>query len=82
MVRKDGKVAKGGLRRLLTISQAAEFLNIHPNTLRSWTNTGALKSYRLGTRGDRRFAVEDLASFLEEHRVGSSNGVPARGSFS
>ena len=46
--------------RLLTITQAAQFLNLHPNTLRNWSNKGMIRTYRLDPRGDRRFARDDL----------------------
>jgi excisionase family DNA binding protein len=49
---------------LLTTSDVARLLNIHINTVRRWSNEGRLKAYRLGSRGDRRFQREDIASFL------------------
>lgn len=51
---------------MLTISEVAQLLNVHINTVRRWSNQGALKSYRIGSRGDRRFRQEDIASFLIE----------------
>jgi len=49
---------------MLTISEVAHLLNVHINTVRRWSNQGALKSYRIGSRGDRRFRQEDIDSFL------------------
>ena len=49
---------------MLTTSDVARILNIHINTVRRWSNQGRLKSYRIGSRGDRRFRREDIASFL------------------
>ena len=49
---------------LLTTSDVARLLNIHINTVRRWSNEGRLRAYRLGSRGDRRFQREDIASFL------------------
>ena len=49
---------------MLTISEVAHLLNVHINTVRRWSNQGALKSYRIGSRGDRRFRQEDIESFL------------------
>jgi excisionase family DNA binding protein len=46
--------------RLLTIRQASRLLNVHPNTIRRWSDEGIIKSYRIGPRGDRRFRLEDV----------------------
>ena len=51
---------------MLTISEVAHLLNVHINTVRRWSNQGILKAYRIGSRGDRRFRQEDIASFLSE----------------
>ena len=69
MVRTNNNGKSRSLQGLLTTSQAADYFNIHPNTLRSWTNKGLIRSYRLGSRGDRRFAIADLRSFLDDHRI-------------
>jgi excisionase family DNA binding protein len=49
---------------MLTVSDAARLLNVHVNTVRRWSNQGVLKAYRIGSRNDRRFHEEDIASFL------------------
>lgn len=49
---------------MLTISEVAMMLNVHINTVRRWSNQGLLQSYRIGSRGDRRFRKEDIVSFL------------------
>ena len=51
---------------MLTIGEVAHLLNVHINTVRRWSNQGILKSYRIGSRGDRRFRQEDIDSFLIE----------------
>ncbi len=51
---------------MLTTSDVARLLNIHINTVRRWSNQGRLKSYRIGSRGDRRFQREDITSFLSQ----------------
>ena len=51
---------------MLTISEVAQLLNVHINTVRRWTNQGILRSYRIGSRGDRRFRQEDITNFLVE----------------
>ena len=51
---------------MLTPSEVASILSVNINTVRRWTNRGLLKAYRIGTRGDRRFREEDIASFISE----------------
>jgi len=50
--------------RYLTIAQAAEFLNVSKTSLRRWTNKGALQCYRIGSRNERRFLIDDLMAFM------------------
>ena len=45
---------------MLTTSEVARILNVHINTVRRWSNQGTLKSYRIGSRGDRRFRKDDV----------------------
>ena len=52
------------LAPMLTIEQVAILLNVHANTVRRWCNQGALKTYRIGLRGDRRFLRQDVTDFL------------------
>lgn len=54
---------------LLTVSEAAEFLHVHANTLRRWSDIGLLVAYRISSRGDRRFFKEDLVRFLSEYNA-------------
>jgi len=49
---------------MLTTSEVARILNVHINTVRRWSKQGILKSYRIGSRGDRRFKKEDIDSFF------------------
>lgn len=49
---------------LLTLKQASELLNAHPNTLRKWDNDGILKAVRFGPRKDRRYKKQDIEDFL------------------
>jgi excisionase family DNA binding protein len=49
---------------MLTTSEVARILNVHINTVRRWSNQGSLKSYRIGSRGDRRFRKGDVDAFF------------------
>lgn len=50
---------------VLTVREVAHLLNIHVNTVRRWSDTGILKSYRIGPRGDRRFRRDDIIVVLQ-----------------
>ena len=54
---------------MLTTSEVARLLNVHINTIRRWSDTGLIKTYRIGTRGDRRFMREDIDLFLADAHV-------------
>ncbi len=60
---------------MLTTTDVAQLLGLHPNTVRRWSNKGVLKSFRIGARGDRRFWREDIDGFLKEaESSGMRNG--------
>jgi excisionase family DNA binding protein len=54
-----------GRRRDLAPREAAEFLGVHTNTLRRWSDMGLLESHRIGNRGHRRFRYKDLVAYLD-----------------
>lgn len=59
---------KAKLPKLLRIKEAAEILNVHPETLRRWDEKGRLKAIRIGTRrrvGDRRYDPKDIEAILK-----------------
>ncbi len=61
------RVAKAnGPQALLSTAQAARVLNLHMNTIRRWSDTGKLPSYRIGSRGDRRFKWKDIQRLLRD----------------
>jgi len=51
---------------MLTVREVAKLLHIHVNTVRRWSDQGIIKSYRITSRGDRRFKREDITVFLAE----------------
>ncbi len=63
------------LAKLLTVQEVAELLNVHANTIRQWSNRGLLQSYRIGSRGDRRFRHEDVSRFLDIKSKDNGNTV-------
>ena len=56
-------------RVMLTVTDVAQLLGLHPNTVRRWNQKGILKSYRIGPRGDRRFRREDIDDFIREAEI-------------
>ncbi len=69
-----GQILKGNSKRqkpdldsrvMLTTTDVAQLLGLHPGTVRRWSARGILKSYRIGSRGDRRFKRKDIDSFLK-----------------
>ena len=53
---------------LLTLQQACDILNCHPNTLRQWDNKGILVAVRFGERRDRRYRKEDILKLLNQKK--------------
>ena len=53
--------------RMLTTTEVAHLLHVHPNTVRHWANKGLLPVYRLGTRGDRRFKQKEVENFIKSN---------------
>lgn len=56
--------------RLLTISEVAEMLHMHVNTVRRWSDNGILKHYRIGPRGDRRYSEANVTSIINSPTYG------------
>lgn len=57
--------------KLLTVPQAAEYLQVSIDTIRRWCRTGALRCIALGDRAGYRIRQEDLDAFIESRRGGS-----------
>ena len=65
MAKKDDNLKD--LPDMLTLQQASDVLNVHPNTLRNWDNEGVLKAVRYGRRGDRRYRKVDIEKILKQN---------------
>ena len=63
MLINDNKDEASSLR-MLTVTEVAHLLHVHPNTIRTWSRIGVLKAYRIGKRRDYRFSFADVKTFL------------------
>jgi len=61
-----------------SITEAAEFLGIHPETLRRWDRTKKLQAEKINERGDRRYDLEKLTRFKDSVRLGTDDKDEAR----
>ena len=71
LLKGKSKVKKPELNSkvLLRPCEAAKLLGINVSTIRRWSATGILRSYRITPRGDRRFQREDIDNFLASKMV-------------
>lgn len=53
------------MEELLTLSEAAKILKVHPNTLRLWDKNGVLKAIRIGVKKVRRYKKESIKDFID-----------------
>jgi excisionase family DNA binding protein len=53
---------------MLTASEVAELLHLHVNTVKRLGDRGELPFYRVCKRGDRRFRLDDVLSYLATNR--------------
>ncbi|MFO7999931.1 MAG: DNA methyltransferase [Marinilabilia sp.] len=57
------------MEKYLSISQAAEILNVSPETLRRWDNNGKFKSIRHPINNYRVYSEEQIIRFVEEMQL-------------
>ena len=50
----------------LTTAEAARYLKVNPETLRTWARSGMVTAPKLGNRGGFRFSRKDLDRFMRE----------------
>jgi excisionase family DNA binding protein len=50
---------------MLTINEVADFLRVHPVTIRRWEKQNRLKSCRIGPKGSIRFRKKDISAFID-----------------
>ena len=62
---------------MLTVTEVARLLHIHPNTLRRWSKDGRIQAYRIAPRGDRRFKQEEITRFLAENKAEANKAQEA-----
>lgn len=65
---KKGNFSPKGVLR---VGDVASLLGVHLNTVRRWSDEGALRSFRVGFRRERRFRREDVDAFLKEVEGGN-----------
>lgn len=59
-------IMKTNTRALIRVGPAAEYLGVHPATIRKWAMDGTLPEMILpGTRPERRFMIRDLDALRE-----------------
>ena len=61
--------------RLLSVGEVADFLGVHPSTVRRWGKKGLLKSYAIGLGNNLRFKQEDILNFLHKYQQGGTHWV-------
>jgi len=69
----DNETPRGNEDTFLTLSQAAALLKVSKSSLRRWSNTGDLRCFRIGRRGERRFRRDDLMGLV---RMNPADTVP------
>jgi excisionase family DNA binding protein len=51
---------------MLTLTDVAERLHVHIDTVRRWVRDGELPAYQLGARAGYRVKMSDFRAFLEK----------------
>ena len=62
--------------QMMTTTEVAEVLAVHPNTVRLWADGGLIRGVRIGSRRDRRFSVNEVLRFLGENADTEGHPLP------
>jgi excisionase family DNA binding protein len=61
---------KKDVAEMLKVKDVARMTGMSENTVRILSDQGAITAYRIaGSRGDRRFRLEDVQDFLEKRKI-------------
>ena len=60
VIRRRTMLGNQSIPNLLTIREVTQLLHIHDNTARRWADKGILQTFRINSRGDRRFFSNDV----------------------
>lgn len=52
--------------RLLRVTEAARYLGVSPNTLRTWSDAGIVRTVRLPRSAHRRYTIAELERVRRE----------------
>jgi excisionase family DNA binding protein len=63
-MKKGSRIGDDSTNGMLTVSEVAELLHMHPNTVRQWSDKGVLRVFRFGSRRDRRYRREEIERFI------------------
>jgi excisionase family DNA binding protein len=66
--KRQKKGSPTSIIRPLRVGEVADLLGVCKNTVRSWTESGVLKSYRIGRRRDRQIPSDAVEDFIKEGR--------------
>lgn len=56
------------MNKLLTITEAAQLLKVHPETLRRWDREGVFSAIKVNSRGDRRYSQDTITDFMKNNK--------------
>ena len=64
---------------LLTATEVARLLHLHVNTVKRLGDRGELPFFRVCKRGDRRFRLNDVMTYLSRSHSGAAAAPSRRG---
>jgi len=64
-------------KKYLTVGQVAEQLDVHPNTVRRWLESGKLQAYRMG--GRILVLRQDVDEFIQPKETSGNGEVQEAG---